>query len=597
LVTGPQDLAEYAPLGFGYLAAYLHANDLPAKCSVESDVESLLVVDPDVIGLSCCSQNYRLAMERAKFLRERCRAKLVLGGPHISCLPESLHPAFDCGVVGEGEDAFLQLIDQLDRTGAWPADWLAAAPGLVFFRDGRPYVTPSRPTIEPLDQIPPPDRSILPAAEFAHVLTGRGCPYDCRFCASPAMWGAYRSFSAERVAAELADVIEAGHERIHVFDDLFVADLARLVRIADILEDQEWLGAARLSCTVRADLVTDDLAEVLVRLGVDAVTFGLESADEHTQERLGKGYEPRLIRRALAVLASYDIACRVSAIVGEPAETVESMRTTYSFLTEQAAKGRLAGAEVHVLSPWPGNAYWPQAVERGLVGDLATFDWSRLGAPWRGLLLNEQLAKNAGRLVAWDRHTRAIFAALQRPMVLVAPEDADLEIEADPDLLRAIFLVTEENGVAEVLEEGEIDLVRYGPDELLASLRELADQYGDEPLVLFAPEPAAATPAVRRACQLAIGLRGVPFARTRLGTYPLVAVARAAVELSPKQLLKLATGDKSAAPKDALVADPLKLRELPHTDLHQSVAFTGEAVALLDQYAAELAAARQRSPD
>jgi hypothetical protein len=166
--------------------------------------------------------------------------------------------------------------------------------------------------------LPWPDRALLPAFKYAHVMTGRGCPFECRFCTSRRMWGGYRGFSAARIAEEIEMLVAEEHEHIHIHDDLFADRRERVIMLADALEDRDLLGAVEFSCAVRADRVTPDLCEALVRLGATAVTFGMESADDETQERLGKGYGLATIRRALRLLERFEIEARVSGLSASP---------------------------------------------------------------------------------------------------------------------------------------------------------------------------------------------------------------------------------------------------------------------------------------
>jgi uncharacterized radical SAM superfamily protein len=499
-----------------------------------------------------------------------------------------LHPAFDCGVVGEGEDTFYHLVRLFDETGELGPEQFAQAPGVVYFDQGRLTQTELRAPLDPLDTAPPPDRSILPEPRFIHVSTSRGCLFDCAFCSSSVMWGHLRAFSAERVAAELMALMREGYDRIHVHDDLFVADRERLVRLLDILQDRDLLGAVELSCTVRADLVDEYLAELLVGLHVTEVTLGLESADCATQERLNKGFNPETVRRALAVLDRFGVECSVSAIIGEPDEPVEAMRRTYSFLVEQVVAGRLNGAEVNVLAPFPGTRYWNLAVERGLVGELSAFDWSRLGAPWRGLLLNPHLAREAARLVAWDRHLRALLAALHRPLIVLAPDRDDFDLEVAPSLMRAVFMLADEPGLTENMEEGEVDLVRFGPDEMLRQLKQVVSDFGEAPLLLFAPDLAQAAAAAVRALKLALADGSTRLARLRFDAFPFVAVAADALAWGEEKILALIAGDEAALPPSMSVAEPIRIRELPYADLAQPIAYEGDVAEFLDRYAATL---------
>jgi len=590
-VHGPQDLVDYTPLGFGYLASFLkEVGVVEAECSVAATPEQMIDARPDVVGLSASSQNYGLALNLAERLRASGRAKLILGGPHITCLPASFRPVFDCGVLGEGEDTFQHLMSVLQRTGDLSPEHLALVPGIVFRNGGDLVRTEPREPLDPLDQVPPPDWEILPETKMAHVVTGRGCPYNCAFCNSRTIWGRYRGFTAERIAQDLQTLIARGRRKIHFYDDLFIADLERLIRLADVVEDLGLADQAEFSCSVRADLLTESVAEVLVRLGVTAVTFGLESADEATNRRLRKDYDLPLIRQALNLLARYEINCAVSAIVGEPEESMESMRRTYGFLAEQAVGGRVTGAEIHVLAPMPGADYWDQAVERGLIGDWETFDWSRLAAPWRGLLLNPLLEREAGRLVAWDHYLRRLFAALHRPLIMILPETEDLEIEIDPDLLRAIFLLVDDDpDASEALEQGPVDLLRFGRERLWEQLAEIVGRFGETPLVVFAPESALASTAVIRACKLAMTVHRQPFVRSRVGAFPLMANLSTAMKLGRERFLALVRGDESALPDNLFTAQPSELRRMPLADLTAPYEYAGSAAQLLDQYAAGLA--------
>lgn len=594
LVTGENDIVEYAPLGFAYLAAFLNTYDIDAKCTIETNLETIVAIAPDVIGISCSSQNYGLAIERAQWLRERCDAVYVLGGVHISCLPASLHPAFDVGVMGEGEDTFHHVMRLLEQYGALPDEKLAEVPGIVYFREGRPLVNGERDPLENLDDLPLPDRSILPPFKYAHVMTGRGCPYNCTFCTSHRMWGGYRGFSAPRIADEIELLVEEGHEHIHIHDDLFANNAARVIALADELENREILGAVEFSCAVRADRITADLCEALVRLAATSVNFGLESVDEQTQKHLGKGYGPETIRRALRLLERYEIEANVSGIIGEPHESPASMRATYRFIVEQAVRGRLAGAEINVLTPLPGTPYWEQAVERGLVGPPASFDWAKLGAPWHGLLLNEFIEAQAGRLIGWDRRMRLLFYHSQRPLIILARDDVELDIDLDPTLVRAVFLLADEPGTVEVLDQGVIDLMRLGPDLMRKELTKIAEKYAHVPLLAIVPEPSKARLAVLRACKQGFALTDRRAVRSRSGSFPFITVLADAVGWENGRLEQLLQGDESALPEEMFVADPQAARRLPADDPEEPVTLNFDSIEALDRYAAALAKIRRR---
>lgn len=159
----------------------------------------------------------------------------MIGGSHITSVPESLDPVFDCGVIGEGEQTFLELV-RLFENNQWGAEHWKEVDGIVFRNESGEVVrTEPRAQLDPMDTIPPPDRDLLgdqwnlPFNRFMSLITSRGCPYDCAFCASQLHYKGVRYFSAEYVVREVEAVMEKWHPAaISFWDDLFIGDAKRL---------------------------------------------------------------------------------------------------------------------------------------------------------------------------------------------------------------------------------------------------------------------------------------------------------------------------------------------------------------------------------
>ena len=318
----------YYPLAFGYLVSYAqkHGHMFPYSYSEALDKDTLCKFNPHVVAMTSITENYPLAIRYAQLIKEtNPRVKVVIGGVHISAVPQSLSPSMDVGVVGEGEQTFSELSAQDFE----PDD---SIDGIVYHHpDGTLHETKRRSLIEPLDSLPHPDRSIFPmGTEFRpqYVFTSRGCSYRCKFCSSSRFWQKVRFHSPEYVAQELEDLRNVGIQDINIYDDLFIMDLERVKRIRDLVKP---LGL-RYSVAARANLVTEEVAAVLKDMNVTNVGIGFESNSQRILDLLGKGNKVEDNQRAINIIRKYGIHVTGSFIRDVPSETRTDIRKTYQFI-------------------------------------------------------------------------------------------------------------------------------------------------------------------------------------------------------------------------------------------------------------------------
>lgn len=392
----PQDRDQYHSLCFAYLAAYARRALPQVETVVVRDAREAVASRPDLVGVSASSLNIKQAIAVAESVRRASPAPLLLGGIHISALPHTLPEPFDIGVVGEGEQTFLDLLRLFQQTGRLDAGELHRIPGLVFRDEGRIVQTPLRPPLPDLSVLPLPDRSILRGDwTKAHMVSSRGCPYHCRFCSSRRFWGGYRAFPAQNVLAEIDDLVQnysAGE--IHFFDDLFVADAKRLAAIADGVVERGYAGKVQFSCTLRAELADESMFAQLARMQVKRFTFGAESASPRVLAWLkGESARVEANQRTLDLARRYGMTCSPSFIKGAPGETGDDLLATYEFILRGIRNRAIDYFEVHCLTPFPGTEVWDLARERGLVADDMDFDELRI--PWERLYMNEAMPKTS----------------------------------------------------------------------------------------------------------------------------------------------------------------------------------------------------------
>jgi len=499
----PQDRSQYHSLCFAYLAAYAQKHASWTKVTVTPDDKAAIAQRPDLVGISASSLNIKIAVRWAERIKRELNVPVVLGGIHITALPHTLPAPFDIGVIGEGELTFIELLRFFRETRNPDAAQLQAVDGLVF-RDGdRVVQTAPREPIADLGELPPPDRTILgDRFSSAHMVTSRGCPFDCRFCSSKRFWGSWRAFPVETVLAEIDDLVgNFGVEEIHFFDDLFAVDQKRLTAIADGLIKRGYPGRIKFSCTLRAESADEATFTQLARMGVQRVTFGAESNSLRVLRWLkGPGASVEANQRTLDLAKEHGMICSPSFIKGTPGETGDDLLATYEFILRGIRERKIDYFEVHCLTPFPGTAIWDLAKERGLVDE--TMDFDELRVPWERLYMNEAMPKTSFYFFENLTEIGMRWLGMSKRKV-IGIVDVSHGVEHLPvlaDDLRARGILDDWHAV---VFHGDVDAAELKAQGFDAGGPELLQRYldDDDPSLLFAymrPEEGVDAEAVNR---------------------------------------------------------------------------------------------------
>jgi radical SAM superfamily enzyme YgiQ (UPF0313 family) len=227
------------PLGLLYLGGYLdehtdHNVEIidtqPLGWTYDELRRQLSVREFDVCGLTAMTFTLIDVMKTCQVVREvNPSAKIVLGGPHVHLYPrESISQAnVDFLMQGEGEIAFCDFLDKIDKPDQWPT-----VPGLVFInKHGIAVNNGIAPSTSDLDTLGFPARHMVDTKLYQSLLgrknvittmfTSRGCPYRCTFCDrpnSPVISG-FRWRSAQHIADEMERCVEMGIDEAFIYDD------------------------------------------------------------------------------------------------------------------------------------------------------------------------------------------------------------------------------------------------------------------------------------------------------------------------------------------------------------------------------------------
>jgi len=360
---------ELPRLGLGYLMSYVnkHRQDVIFDLLFlkEDSIQKVKEFKPDIIGFTSATFTNNKIVHIAIGVKENFPSiPLILGGIHITLFPGSLPECFDVGVIGEGEETFLELIKKYAENRTLMD---TSIKGIVFRDKGNLIDTGHREAISPIDLIPPPDLKAMYVGKKGpkHIMTSRGCPYRCRFCCSANIWGRPRFHSAQYVVNEFERLLRVyKRDWIMVYDDLFTMDKGRIEKIADLMVARNLANKATIEIITHADYLNDDVIKNLKRIGIKRISIGMESGSQKVLDYLKNGVlSLDKIRKAVALCKKYDIDAMGSFMVGSPYETEEDIRMTINFIKEL----KLDQFGLCVTTPFPMTELWEYAKSKRII--------------------------------------------------------------------------------------------------------------------------------------------------------------------------------------------------------------------------------------
>lgn len=361
----------YFPLGLGYLASYLMKNnntdvrllDMNAtRLDYKEVAEIIKKENPAIIGITCVTPNFSEAVSIAKMCKEICNAKIILGGAHASALQENIldkYEQFDIAVIGEGEITLSEICSNINNID----EEISNIKGIIYRRDKKVLKTPARQFELNIDKFPFPARhladqnlyrpqSYLDIGEKSStIITSRGCPYKCTFCAGHLTCGnVFRAHSAEYVISEITELTtKYGVRYLIIHDDTFTFDKKRTAKICEMIIDIN-LGV-KWFCLTRVNDVNAELLKLMKKAGCIGLHYGIESGDSEILRSYKKGITLDMASSILNETNKLGIRSHISFIIGNKNETKDSIEKTISFAKEL----KPTFAFFNILTPYPGT--------------------------------------------------------------------------------------------------------------------------------------------------------------------------------------------------------------------------------------------------
>lgn len=375
------------PLGLAYISAFLKNNcvevlvvDANAKKMSYEDLKDMLrSYTPDFVGITSTTPAFGAAVKTSILCKEF--APVVLGGQHATALAKDILEEYDCFdflVRGEGEYAMLDIVLGKDKKDI---------EGISYVSEGKIFHNPSSQRIKNLDDLPSPDYDSfdledykdpiwnLYAKKIAPIITSRGCPYNCTFCASKIMFGRQTYYRSINAIIEEIKMLVAKQEidGVYFVDDTLTLKKERITELCDFMKDLNLVWF----CNVRVDTVDFETLKLMKDSGCVLVMIGVEAGTQEQLNILKKGTTIEQIEEAFKNIHKVGLDSFSTFILGAPNETKETMDATIKLAKKINSKFSM----FFNMVPYPGTEIYDYAKQN----DLFLFDnWEELSAPKYG---------------------------------------------------------------------------------------------------------------------------------------------------------------------------------------------------------------------
>ena len=327
------------------------------------------------------------------------------------------HSEVDYFLVGEYEDTLLELVQKIEKK-----EKFDSLLGCTFMRDDGSFSGFQRRPLQPdINVYPWPSRNQLPMLNYhdepgnistpsVQMWASRGCPFKCIFCAWPQIMYGNNDYRTRDIV-DLADefewlVKEWGFKSVYFDDDTFNVNKRRITAFCNELIRRglsvPWAAMSR------ADLVDEKLLKVMRESGVQALKFGIESADQNAVDNMEKSLNLTKAVQNIRLTHNYGIKTHLSFMFGLPGESRESCEKTLQMAKDLNPES----LQFTVAAPFPGSKFMKHLEEKGhLVGKVTDADGFRTSVVRTEAMSHDELED----FVSYAQNQWLIHKARQKP--------------------------------------------------------------------------------------------------------------------------------------------------------------------------------------
>jgi anaerobic magnesium-protoporphyrin IX monomethyl ester cyclase len=359
----------------GYQVHY--TDSIAEGMGIDGTVERFRELRPDMVVIATSTPTIHTDLLMARLAKQAVGAFTVLVDTHVTVFHRELvsEPFVDAAIRGEFEVAVPDLADALNR-----GTDLSRIEGVTWKRDGEVVENPDRPLIRDLDELPWPDRDLVPAEQYIvglrtqdpcfMVMASRGCPFRCTFCLwVPVMFNNKVRFrDVGKVVDEIEDLQRRyGAREVFFHDDTVNITVRRVEEICnEILRRKLRIGWI---ANFRADQTTAELFRLMKRAGCTKILLGVESGSQKLlDETIDKEITLREVEDTIRWAKEAGIRVHCTYSLGAPGETRETLKETLEFIKTTDPDD----IQVSLMTPIPGTPFYEKVKHQ--VADWHDFD-------------------------------------------------------------------------------------------------------------------------------------------------------------------------------------------------------------------------------
>ena len=305
----------------------------------------------DLFGFSAMTLQYPRALEFAYELNNFPKHPLLVGGgAHF--LNAKTFNLFDAVVSGDGEEAIEKILN--------------GARGIVIGKPLKEYKPISFDSI----QYERYGDHLINGERAISILTSRGCPFKCSFCASPKM-GKVVYYPIKEIVKNIVDLSEKYNiKNIRIMDDSFTVDSDRVKEFCQQIKPHKM----NLACLTHVNVVRPEDSKIMKDAGFNNVAIGIESINPEILKLINKGINKNKILQAIICLKEANINIEALFMIGLPGETKETAEETIEFAKKLKKEDDVYRTHFQFFTPFPGSKF-SEEIEQGKHGFILNNDW------------------------------------------------------------------------------------------------------------------------------------------------------------------------------------------------------------------------------
>ncbi len=388
---GYREALTWIPIGKGYLATQarrlghdVKIIDLALRNMSDTDLaRAVQDFRPDIVGTGGMSLQWSDTKRVARIVREAVpEALTIAGGVHLTALPEDGIDIVDLVAKGEGEITFRDVVQRFSEVPSKDRENFKDIPGLYYREtDGQVHHNPSREFVWDMDALGWPSYDLLDVPAYhdhlvmgergVSIMTGRGCPFDCTFCASPMITQRkMRNFSLDFIFDQMQMLERTyGFTNFRIMDDTFAASRPRVKQFTQQIKDRGL--EYNFNCLTHVNTSNQEMFDQMASAGFSVVAFGIESANDAVLKIINKGTTKKIATKALFESRKAGIIPEALFMIGNVGDTRESIIETVEFAKEhnQPFVGgvRKGFNWFQFATPFPGSKFYHTAAVNGTV--------------------------------------------------------------------------------------------------------------------------------------------------------------------------------------------------------------------------------------